>query len=224
METEKYYFRVGAFCLMVIAIFVYYLITFGNGIESKNLKNYAVYFDHSILGLNRGAPVKLKGIAVGIVQNINFASKEGDRILVMLKINEHAPVREDTVASIGFQGITGATFLALENSDNGKAIPLLKAKEGHKYPVIKSEKSELQAVLSNAPEVMGGLAKTAVQAQKLLSDKNINAVEGILAETHEVLTEATGALREIKMMSRTIREDPSVILRGSKHEGYKINR
>ena len=93
METEKYYFRVGVFCLLVAAAFVYYLISFGGGQESKNLVRYAVYFDNSVAGLARGAPVKLKGIAVGVVNDIRFVSKENDRILTVVDIADTAPDR-----------------------------------------------------------------------------------------------------------------------------------
>ena len=62
------------------------------------------------------------------------------------------------------------------------------------------------------------------QMQKLLSDKNILAVQGVLADTHDTLTEATGTMREIKMLARTIRDDPSIIIRGTAHEGYKVQK
>jgi len=224
METEKYYFRVGVFCLAVAAAFVYYLINFGGGQESKSMTRYAVYFDNSVAGLTRGAPVKLKGIAVGLVDDISFVSRENDRILVVADIVETAPIRQDTVASIELQGITGTTYLSLQNTRPSEPPVYLKKGKGEKYPVILSEKSELQTVLSNAPEVMGGLARTATQMQKLLSDKNIIAAQGILLGSNEVLAEATGALRAIKMLARPLREAPSVIIRGAAHEGYKVQK
>lgn len=224
METEKYYFRVGLFCLTVMAAFVYYLVTFGGGTESQNLTRYTIYFDNSVAGLTRGAPVKLKGIAVGLVEKIYFVSKENDRILVLVDIVETAPIRRDTVASISFQGITGTPYLALKNIRPEEPPVYLKKEKDEKYPVILSEKSELQTVLDNAPELMGGLAKTATQMHKLLSDKNIIAFQGLLSESRDVLTEATGTLREIKMLARTIREDPSIIVRGTTHEGYKVRK
>lgn len=222
METEKYYFRVGAFVLVVMAAFVYYLVSFGGGQESKDLKRYGVYFDNSVAGLTRGAPVKLKGIAVGLVDDIRFVSRENDRILVIVDITASAPVRKDTVASVGFQGITGTTYLSLENTNPLAPPEYITKEKGEPYPVIRSAQSGLQTVLSNAPEVMGQLARTAEQAQKLLSDGNIAAIQGLFPEAHDVLAEATGAFREIKMLARTLREDPSVILRGAKYEGYKV--
>jgi phospholipid/cholesterol/gamma-HCH transport system substrate-binding protein len=219
METEKYYFRVGVFFLVAATAFVYYIISFGGGPESHRLTRYAIYFDGSVSGLTRGAPVKLQGIAVGLVNDLRFVSRENGRILVLADISDTAPIRKDTIASVSFQGITGTTFLSLENTKPDEPPVYLEKKEGEKYPVIQSEHSDLQTA-----EMMGSITKTSGQMQKLLSDKNISGVQEIIAESHNVLAEATGALREIKMLARTVRDDPSIILRGSKHEGYKTQK
>ena len=225
METEKYYFRVGLFFAVVSAAFVYYLIVFGGGQESRSLMRYAITFDHSVAGLTRGAPVKLKGIEVGLVDSIRFVSRDNDEIRVLADIDETAPVNGDTLASVAFQGITGTTYLALENDakPGAKPAPLVK-KEGEKYPVIRSGPSELQTALSSAPAMISKLGKTADQAQRLLSDNNIAAVQGLLPEAHDALREAAGAFREFKMLARTLREDPSIILRGTKYDGYKVQQ
>jgi phospholipid/cholesterol/gamma-HCH transport system substrate-binding protein len=222
METEKHYFKVGIFFLIVVGAFVCYQVTFGHGHENQNLKRYAVYFDHSVDGLARGAPVKLRGIAVGLVSDIRFVSADNDRILVMADIADTAPVRADTVASVAYQGITGTTYLSLDNTLPAATAPPLKAENGEEYPVIHSQPSSVQALLAGAPAMMGKLTQTIDQAQKLLSDKNINGAETLLPEAHDALTEAAAAFREIKMLARTLREDPSIILRGPKYDGYQV--
>jgi phospholipid/cholesterol/gamma-HCH transport system substrate-binding protein len=222
METEKHYFKVGLFFIAIMAAFVYYVTTFGGGNGSQSLKRYTVYFDHSIDGLARGALVKLKGINVGLVHEIRFVSADNDRIQVTADIDVAAPVRADTVASVAFQGITGTTFLSLENTIPAASAPPLTTAEGEKYPVIQSQQSSVQSLLNNAPAMMGKLNQTVDQAQKLLSDKNVDEAEVLLPEAHDALTEAAAAFREIKMLARTLREDPSIILRGPNYDGYKV--
>ena len=221
METEKHYFKVGLFFLVVTIAFVYYLMNFGGHNENQSLTRYAIYFDHSVAGLARGAPVKFKGISVGLVDDIRFVSRDNDRIIVTADISDTAPVRMDTVASVSFQGITGTTYLSLENTNPTAAPVFLTRQKGEKYPVIPSRQSEILSLISDAPEVMGRMTQTVVQAQKLLSDKNIDAAQSLLPEAHDALTEAAGAFREIKMLARTLREDPSIILRGTQYQGYK---
>lgn len=224
METEKYYFRVGAFFLIVMAAFVYYLVSFGGGQEDDSMSSYAIYFDNSVDGLARGAPVKLRGIEVGLVRDIRFVSRDNDRIQVIAEISDTAPIRKDTIAFTTFQGITGSTYLALENTDLTGTTEYLTKEKGEKYPVIRSAQSGFQNVLATAPDLMGRLAKTAEQAQKLLSDSNVAAFQSLLPEAHDALAEAAGAFREIKMLARTIRDDPSVIIHGTKYDGYKVQR
>ncbi len=224
METEKHYFKVGLFFLAGAAAFVYYLVMLSGNGETQDTQRFAIYFDNSVAGLARGAPVKLQGISVGVVDEIRFVARTSNRILVLVDIADTAPVRADTVASVAFQGITGTTYLSLENTNPGAAEEFPKAPPGEEYPVIQSRQSDIQSLLSDAPEVMGNLSQTVAQAQRLLSDKNIKTVEGLLPETHDVMVEAAGAFREIKMLARTLREDPSIILRGTKYEGYKAEK
>ena len=224
METERYYFRVGAFFLAVVSLFIYYLMFFGSSNERSHLIHYALYFDTSVAGLARGAPVKLKGLDIGVVSDIHFISRESDRILVIANIADTAPIREDTVATVAFQGITGTTYLSLENENIKGAAALLEKKEGDEYPVIRTAKSDLQEIVAAAPKIMGELQKTTSQLQKMLSDKNIDSMEAVVAETHGVLAAATAALQEFRMLARTLREDPSVILRGPQYEGYKVKK
>jgi phospholipid/cholesterol/gamma-HCH transport system substrate-binding protein len=222
METEKHYFKVGLFFIAVIAAFIFFTTTFGHGNGSQSLRRYAIYFDQGVDGLARGAVVKLRGIPVGLVSDISFAAANNDRILVIADIDETAPVRADTVASIALQGITGSSYLSLENTLPATDAPPLKVEAGEKYPVIRAQPSGLQALLSNAPAMMGKLTQTVGQAQKLLSDKNIDDTQALLPEAHDALTEAAGAFREIKMLARELREDPSIIIHGSKYQGYQV--
>lgn len=217
METEKHYFRVGIFAVLVVIGFVFYVMAFSGRDKTEEYKRYAIYFDNSVAGLTRGAPVKLKGIVVGTVDDIHFIARDNDRIAVIADIADTAPVRVDTVATVAFQGITGTAYVALENTKPFDPPVFLKKEKGEKYPVIISRKSDLQEVLSNAPTAMDGVAKAAAQVQKLISDQNVEA-------THVLLAEAAGALREFRMLARMLRDDPSVILRGSSYEGYKTKQ
>lgn len=222
METEKYYFRIGVFLLITLGAFAFYLSTINQEFEQRSFTRYSIYFSSAVTGLDQGAPVKLKGIDVGRVVNIGFDPAENDRIHVITDIYESAPIREDTIATLEYQGITGTSYIALSNKGTSSALMAKKPPEGEKYPVIQSQQSELQAVLSGAPEVMGRFARVADQATKLLSDENIDGLEQLIPEVRDTLAETRRAMREFKMLARTLREDPSVMVHSTEYEGYEV--
>lgn len=223
METEKYYFRIGVFMLLTFGAFAFYLSTINQEFEKRSFVRYSIYFSSAVTGLDQGAPVKLKGIDVGRVVMINFDATQNDRIHVISDIYEDAPIREDTIATLEYQGITGTSYIALSNRGTSSDLMKKKPPEGEKYPVIQSRQSELQAVLSGAPEVMGRFARVADQATKLLSDENIDSLEELVPEVRDTLAETRRAMREFKMLARTLREDPSVLVHSTKYQGYELD-
>jgi phospholipid/cholesterol/gamma-HCH transport system substrate-binding protein len=61
---------IGAFVMGAVALLVVALIAFGSGQLFRKTKNFVLYFDGSVNGLNIGAPVKFKGVEIGSVKNI----------------------------------------------------------------------------------------------------------------------------------------------------------
>ena len=68
---------IGAFLLGGIALLVMALMTFGGGEFFKQKIQWVVYFDSSLNGLNIGAPVKVQGVQVGIVKEIELQLDSG---------------------------------------------------------------------------------------------------------------------------------------------------
>ena len=261
METDNYYLRVGSFFLIVTGLLAYFLISFVFDAPEERFKKYVIYFDGAVSGLSEGARVTLKGIEVGHVDSINFHSYQDDTIEVIVDLEDDAPIRKDTVASIRYQGITGASYIFLENKHPERPpVPLVKL-EGQEYPVIQSDQSDLYAALSSAPEVMAKISDVTSQIDKMLDDENLQnfasilenidnligtdnqrsfsnlienietffdepnkqAVESMIRNADAALIEAKITLREYKLLAKTLREDPSRIIRGSKYKGVELN-
>lgn len=246
MENEKHYFSVGLFVVGALAAAAFTILWFSTLGAQQRYTTYAIYFDGAVSGLSVGSPVLFKGLDVGRVDEIQFRENGDDRILVLADIADSAPVRSDTVASIRLQGITGASALALENS--GEDPSPLEQLAGEPYPVIHSSPSDLEKFFEELPKFIDRLSSLAGHAEAVLSDDNLasfsaalksssDAMENISAltkqargllggqasgEFQDVLTEAKLALRELKMLARSLREDPSKILRGPKYEGQHV--
>jgi len=220
MEQEKFYFRVGVFVSFTIAMLITVLTWFATSSYRQGTTPYAIYFDVAVNGLSLGSNVELKGINVGTVREIGFAPDKSGQIMVLADIISSAPIRNDTVATLRIKGITGTSLISLDNTDED-ATPLAK-KEGEKYPVIKSKLSGLEKVFTSMPELIDELTKLGVQGQKLLSDENIKAVNLMLTDLRGMLAEGKVTMREVKMLAKTLREDPSQILHGSEYKGYEV--
>lgn len=260
METDKYYMRVGAFFLAVTVLAVFFLGMFIFEAPENKFQRYAIYFEGAVSGLSEGSRVTLKGIDVGHVHSIGFYSYQDDMIEVLVDIEESAPIREDTVASVRFQGITGGSYIFLENKFPEQPPVYLTRHEGQRYAIIQSDQSDLYAALSSAPEVLSKISSVSMQVEKMLNDENLEtlssimdsideiigtdnqrsfsnlinnierffdennqeAVESLIRNTDAAMIEAKTALREYKLLAKTLREDPSKIIRGSKHQGYEL--
>lgn len=88
---------------------------------------------------------------------------------------------------------------------------------------------DLHALVAEGKVATKELAQLEAQGNKLLSDANIKAITQMLAELqlatqqmNETLAEGKTTLREARMLTKTLRENPSQILRGSEYKGYKV--
>src|SRR5581483_821616 len=101
------------------------------------------------------------------------------RVIVTLQVQPGLNIREDSIASIDSQGLTGGAFV--EISGGTAKSPLLVAKEGQKYPVIRTKQSTLQQLEQSAPEVVAKLNIAADRINDLLNDDNRKAIAQLLA-------------------------------------------
>lgn len=73
---------IGAFMLGAIALIITVFLVFGGGNFFKNKVKYAIFFRGSVDGLNTGAPVKIRGVQIGSVTDINPIMHENGDFMV----------------------------------------------------------------------------------------------------------------------------------------------
>jgi paraquat-inducible protein B len=73
---------IGAFTLGAIALIVVVFLVFGSGNFFKDKSKYVIYFRGSVDGLNTGAPVKIRGVQIGSVTDINPMMHENGDFLI----------------------------------------------------------------------------------------------------------------------------------------------
>ncbi len=80
---------IGAFVVGAIVLTVAAIITFGSGRFFKETEEFVLFFEGSVQGLNRGAPVAFKGVRVGSVTEVKVLLDSRDlslQIPVFIKI------------------------------------------------------------------------------------------------------------------------------------------
>lgn len=175
------YVLVGSFVLALGAVLVAGLLWLASGGAWQ--QHYDVYLaveDESVAGLNLDAPVKYNGVTVGKVQDIALDHSNPQRVNLLFAIARGTPIKEDTVAILKTQGLTGIAYVEL--SGGSATSPILQKQQGAPYPQIKTAPS-LAARLENVlTSVLAKLDSTSNNINALLSKENQAAVQSLLAD------------------------------------------
>ncbi len=175
------YALVGAFVLVLGAMLVAGVLWLASGgAFQKQVDLYMAIEDESVAGLNLNAPVKYNGVDVGKVREIWLEPGNPERVNLLFAIERGTPIKEDTVAVLKTQGLTGIAYVEL--SGGARDSPALRATAASKYPVIRTKPS-LGARLENVlTGVLAKLDSTSANVNAILSDANRAAFTNALAD------------------------------------------
>ncbi|WP_294265114.1 MlaD family protein [Propionivibrio sp.] len=175
------YALVGAFVLVLGAVLVAGVLWLASGgAFQKKYDLYLAVEDESVAGLNLNAPVKYNGVDVGKVRLIQLDPGNPERVNLIFAIERGTPIKEDTVAVLKTQGLTGITYVEL--SGGARDAPPLGVTAGNEYPQIRTKPS-LSARLENVlTSVLTKLDSTSGNINDILSDENKAAFKSLLAD------------------------------------------
>jgi phospholipid/cholesterol/gamma-HCH transport system substrate-binding protein len=182
METKVNFSIVGAFVLGLGAVLIGAgLWLASGGAWQKNYDTFLAIANESVAGLNLNAPVKYNGVDVGKVSRIDLDRANPERVILSFAIENGTPIKEDTIAVLKTQGLTGITYVEL--SGGALNSPPLRTMPPNLYPVIQTKPSlsaRLENVLTN---VLGKLDSTSNNINAILSPDNQAAFKNILSNT-----------------------------------------
>ncbi len=150
------------------------------GSFQKKVDLYLAIEDESVAGLNVNAPVKYNGVDVGKVSKIQLDPGNPERVNLIFAIEHNTPIRENTVAVLKTQGLTGIAYVELSTATHDS--PLLRKTAGYEYPVIRTKPS-LSARLENVlTTVLASVDSTSKHINAILSDQNQQNFSNTLAD------------------------------------------
>ncbi len=171
----------GAFVVALTMVLIAGVLWLASGgAWQKKYTLYQAVEDESVAGLNVNAPVKYNGVDIGQVQAIDLDAANPQRVILLFAIEKGTPIKEDTIAVLKTQGLTGIAYVEL--SGGAIASPPLRVVAGNQYPVI-ATKPSLSARLENVlTRVLGKLDSTSNSINSLLSEENQAAFKSALAD------------------------------------------
>lgn len=181
MKTKFSPAVIGAFVLGGFALVIIGLLSFGGVSFFSKPQRFVVFFDESIHGLDLGSPVKLRGVRVGRVVDLNLRydkTKNHSVVVVVCEFSKNMVTDTSGVlinvadreqlqllvdhglrAQLGVLGLaTGLLFVELDFLDP-KDYPADKKLTDAKYTVVPAMPSAISEFQASVSEILANLQK-----------------------------------------------------------------
>jgi phospholipid/cholesterol/gamma-HCH transport system substrate-binding protein len=201
MEPKVNYALVGLFLALLSGALLAGVLWLSKTDYRGVYDRYYTYMDESVSGLSTDSSVKYRGVDVGRVKEIILNPDNPEQVRLALDLVRGTPVKEDTVAVLETQGLTGISTVNLRGGS--RAAPVLRTKPGETYPVIRSQPS-FYAQLSNTflrltaeeklPALLDNLNSLTQDARGLVDSQSRAEIKHILADLAQI-TRAVAAHR-----------------------------
>jgi phospholipid/cholesterol/gamma-HCH transport system substrate-binding protein len=200
MYSRVNYTIVGLFVLLFgigLVAFSFWLAKYG---LQQKYDVYKIYMTESVSGLSKDSVVKLRGVDIGRVKEIRIDPNDIERVEILLNIKHGTPIKEDMIAHTTMLGVTGLLAIEIEGGTN--SAKRLQPSREH-IPVIKTAPSWFSSTKKDIGTLADRLARLIEQADKLMSDKNIDSFGKILQHTEVLTAKGSGLLDEANATLQT---------------------
>lgn len=190
MENRAHALAAGLFVVFLSIGLVIVTIWFTGDVVER--VNYVLTSKIPVSGLNPKAPVRLRGVDVGRVEDIEFDPKDRHTILVRIAVDRAAPISKSTYAQFAYLGVTGLSYVQLDDDGSQREpLPTSDAAPGR----IEVRPSLFDQVGTSGQQLIADASQAAKRIGALLSDQNVGQFSRTLANL-EVASEHIAALAE----------------------------
>lgn len=215
--------KVGIFVTAALVIGGIIVFVIGNRSAMFASKvRYEAVFDE-VDGLRGGSPVRIAGIDVGTVEEVRFGEDGQIHVIVEVREDSSAFVREGSTASIGSKGLLGDQLVEI-TIGQGEQLP-----PGSVIPT--SEESMLTSFLGETGRDAEGVVRNVNRATEGLADtlgdpevqQDIRQIVSNVEELTRLAQEHDGTVRRL-LTDPSMADDVQGALRGVRGTSTELNR
>jgi len=195
MERQVNYAMVGLFVILLGSTWLAISLWLALGDFATNYTRYHVFMDESVSGLHLDAPVKYRGVEIGRVRDIDLNPLVPEQVQLALDIEADVPIKEDTVAVLTVQGVTGIAFVDL--TGGSLESPILEAEDDQPYPVIKTGPSFFFRLDQSGSELIANMNVLALGLAELLDDESKQAIKQAVLNIRDITAAIAGQKTEL---------------------------
>ncbi len=182
MEDKVKLGLVGAFVLLLGAALIGGVLWLAAGLRTgQALVPYQAFIEESVAGLNLQAPVKYLGVDVGKVEAIGIDPGNPRRVRLLFLVQRGTPIRQDSVAVLKAQGLTGIAYVEIDAGSAGSAL-LVAGADGQPptIPFKLSLTARLESVLT---AIVAQVDQVASNLNAMFDAGNRESLKALLADT-----------------------------------------
>lgn len=195
MESRAHALAAGIFTLVLaVALMISAWWLTGSREETQDVMLVA---GGSINGLNTQAQVRFRGLRVGKVEEVAIDPLPPYRIHVRVSLARSVPLTSHTTAQVNTQGVTGLSFVQMDDDGNGKPLAL----NGQALPALALRPSSLDGLGSAATDLASQVRTLTERLNLLVNERNLGHIERTLGH----LENATAG------MDKTLKEAPQLL-------------
>jgi phospholipid/cholesterol/gamma-HCH transport system substrate-binding protein len=154
MKARASNLMIGTTTLAVIAAALVGLLGFRKIHSIQQRGPLRIVFEGSASGLHKGGSVNFDGVQVGEILSLKLDNPR--KVVALVRVDNSAPIRKDTIVGLEFQGLTGVAAISLTGgAAAAPPVPL----DADGVPTLSADLSEIQSIrdtLHNVDRVLVG--------------------------------------------------------------------
>jgi phospholipid/cholesterol/gamma-HCH transport system substrate-binding protein len=170
LETRANYILVGIVTITVLLASFAFVYWIARGGDSQNMVPLEVRIPGSVTGLTIGSQVLFNGIKVGDVRRMQIDPDNPSVVIVTTQVDRTTPVTPKTLATLGFQGLTGQAYVELKGGDPKEQNLLQTAEETGEPARIEADAGAVNNLIDKAQQIATRADKVLISLEQFVND------------------------------------------------------